>query len=1051
MRPSIITILILGILSCTEDPVLTEESISNRIDVEAIFAKHDVYEWVKERDLSIHPDTLKAILEYHQAADTITLITSFIYGKVLYNWGKWQNSTNHFKKTRDLALVFYPDSDNLHADIYSWWALPYFKLDKCDSLGILSMKAVEIIERTPEKHPPFFVARAYRTVGQYYGCVQDHELMLENYHKSYSALDNVNEEEQGERAWYLARLAYAYLVAKDYWTSIEYSKQALPILINFFGHDLLQGYTSSVYDNLGECYNAIGEYDKAIFNIQKALDHNLRFVTVENCHQGVASNYKNLAIAHEAIGDLERAKIQYDLALQILERLEIDNTVRAGLIRIGLVGVLFKSGELKAAEELILKALELEQTADRSKSGQTSGVLYQWLGKVYLKAGKKVEAKAVFDQASDIYKSPGLKGSRYQWDHLLETGKAYIQAEFYQEGLNHLLALYKKIVNTQYPGKAELALQISKCYNAMEQFQKAKEWLNISANFLGYKRNDSKRLERAFDAVFIADFLGEHAKWHEQKYKSNNKNEALDMAIFYLEDATNYLFKQRNLLQNSTFINQVFSALQERLINLYQEKNSDQKLSDIFRQFEQSKGVKLVSIAKAAKAKDFAGVPKEIIEEFNTLEKQVNFYKTELQTSDENINYYRPKLVEALSDLRDLKKITQKDYPDFFQYRVVHQTIKVSTMQKRLSDEEVIIEYFWGDQSVKAIFIRKDTILLEDLGSSPHIKEQIELLLKAIEDSRLSNVRSIELMQSYINSAHELYELLILPFAPFSSARLRVIPDGPLNTLPFSSLLKSKPEDIRQQYNYNYLVNDFAISLGYSATFQFDFNESIQRDSLIPYIGFAPYSKVKQTTVNYKSLATRDNYDGLYYSQKEVESGKAIFGGKYYLDTTANKSNFLTEVENAKIVHCATHGVSNEQNGGRSYMLFASSQGAEASDLLWAQEVYNLELNSVLTVLGACQSAQGEFSEGEGTISLAYAFSAAGSSSVCSTYWNLNDKASHEILTLFFKALKELNLPKDVALQYAQKKYIEIYPERAHPFYWAVFNLYGDTQPLQIN
>ena len=94
------------------------------------------------------------------------------------------------------------------------------------------------------------------------------------------------------------------------------------------------------------------------------------------------------------------------------------------------------------------------------------------------------------------------------------------------------------------------------------------------------------------------------------------------MAIFYLEDATNYLFRQRNLLQNSAFINRVFSPLQERLIDLYIERNSNQKLGDIFRQFEQSKAVKLVSTAKATRAREFANIPNEIIEHFNTLEKK---------------------------------------------------------------------------------------------------------------------------------------------------------------------------------------------------------------------------------------------------------------------------------------------------------------------------------------------------------------------------------------------------------------------------------------------
>lgn len=105
-------------------------------------------------------------------------------------------------------------------------------------------------------------------------------------------------------------------------------------------------------------------------------------------------------------------------------------------------------------------------------------------------------------------------------------------------------------------------------------------------------------------------------------------------------------------------------------------------------------------------------------------------------------------------------------------------------------------------------------------------------------------------------------------------------------------------------------------------------------------------------------------------------------------------------------------------------------------------------LNSNLAVLTACESGKPGYQDGEVMISLAHAFNYAGSKSILTGLWKIDEQSSALFLDIFYKDLLK-GMPKDEALRQAKLKYLEQADGRMlAPQYWAGLVIMGDTSPV---
>jgi CHAT domain-containing protein len=119
------------------------------------------------------------------------------------------------------------------------------------------------------------------------------------------------------------------------------------------------------------------------------------------------------------------------------------------------------------------------------------------------------------------------------------------------------------------------------------------------------------------------------------------------------------------------------------------------------------------------------------------------------------------------------------------------------------------------------------------------------------------------------------------------------------------------------------------------------------------------------------------------------------------------------------------------------------SNGKPADGLLRTYEIYNLPLESDLVVLSACRTALGRQMRGEGVIGLTRAFLHAGASSVVTSLWSIQDRATAKLMEHFYQGLLQQSLSPAAALRQAQLR-LRSDGRFAHPYFWAAFSVQGD-------
>ena len=156
------------------------------------------------------------------------------------------------------------------------------------------------------------------------------------------------------------------------------------------------------------------------------------------------------------------------------------------------------------------------------------------------------------------------------------------------------------------------------------------------------------------------------------------------------------------------------------------------------------------------------------------------------------------------------------------------------------------------------------------------------------------------------------------------------------------------------------------------------------------------------------------------------------------------RATALSSIRKYRYVHFATHGVLDTERPGLSSLVLSmvDAQGKPQDGFLRANEIYNLKLPAELVVLSASNWSSKEI-KGEGLVGLTQGFMYAGAARVVVSLWNVNDKATAELMTKFYeKMLKQGERPA-AALRAAQ---VEMWKQKQwqSPYYWAAFTMQGE-------
>lgn len=149
------------------------------------------------------------------------------------------------------------------------------------------------------------------------------------------------------------------------------------------------------------------------------------------------------------------------------------------------------------------------------------------------------------------------------------------------------------------------------------------------------------------------------------------------------------------------------------------------------------------------------------------------------------------------------------------------------------------------------------------------------------------------------------------------------------------------------------------------------------------------------------------------------------------------------------MIHLAAHTVIDERSPLRSRLLLASeperAAQPESDGLLEAYEIHQLKLSRTrLVMLSSCQSGIERAWRGEGAISMARPFIAAGVPLVVASLWPVESEATAELMTSFHRHRWQQHLSTAAALRQAQLDLLSSSaPIRRRPYQWASFIVIG--------
>ncbi len=289
----------------------------------------------------------------------------------------------------------------------------------------------------------------------------------------------------------------------------------------------------------------------------------------------------------------------------------------------------------------------------------------------------------------------------------------------------------------------------------------------------------------------------------------------------------------------------------------------------------------------------------------------------------------------------------------------------------------------------------------------------------------------------------ELTRLLLEPAAGLlGRKRLLVVGDGALHFVPFAALpipgTESSPEPVP-------LITKHEIVTAPSAS-------SLAEMRLAAKGRREPAGTL--AVVADPVFATPGRFARLPFSQQEARAILALAppaGRLSALGLDANRDTVLSgRLAGYRIVHFATHGLLDAAHPQLSGIVLSQvdRQGKPREGFVRAHEIYRLSLPVDLVVLSACSTALGREIHGEGLVGLTRGFQYAGARGVLVSLWEVEDRATAELMRLFYQEMLQRGRPPAAALRTAQTALREE-PGWRSPYYWAGFVLQGDWRPAR--
>lgn len=498
---------------------------------------------------------------------------------------------------------------------------------------------------------------------------------------------------------------------------------------------------------------------------------------------------------------------------------------------------------------------------------------------------------------------------------------------------------------------------------------------------------------------------------------------------------------------------------------------------------DKSKAAALLSAIQATNAKHVAGVPDSVLQTETEIAKNLKINQIRLVKEMKKGKKADAELVSELqnsiSNLQD-KKIEminsiENKYPKYYDLKFNSTSVSIATIQKKLLNSDslkldhnsTMIQYLVGDSYIFVTIINPKNYEMIKIKND-------SMLLKYINYFR-NGIRFKEYDIHY-EASYKLFQALVKPILKYVKTKnLIIVPDGAMALLPFEALITdNNKEKIQNKVNkrvfqkINYLNKKYTIKYCFSSQLAMELVKKISEKRYIDFVGISPVFVANHTAgVELKSTQkASENNLNLNFVQSNFDSTNAynssfspIASAQFEIIGLQNQFNKkskiatsylhqfgqesilkMNNIKYAKILHIATHGMVDASNPELSGLYFANDPTQKEDGVLYAGEIYNIQLNADLVVLSACQTGLGKITKGEGLLGLSRSLVFAGAKNIIVSLWSVNDRTTSSLMSKFYKGF--VSKKDDIYYtKYLRKAKLKMCrnKETAFPYYWAPF------------
>ncbi len=828
---------------------------------------------------------------------------------------------------------------------------------------------------------------------------------------------------------------------------------------------------AAAYHVLGLVYYKQGEYEKAADLYEKAIDlyekaFKVGLLSPRKKNLSVAYSYNNLGLVYWKQSKYEKAIDMYEKALTILSAIYKGNhsSVAYSYNNIGII--FMEQGEYGKAVKFYEKALAIWLNVYGGNHPIVANT-YNNLGNVYEEQGEYEKAIAFHGKALDIWLETFKENHPTVANSYNNLGVVYGSKGYYEKAIafhEKSLKIYLSIYRENHPEIAISYNDLGNVYVGQGEYKKGIGFYKKALQALNFTDIDNlNHINYLLELITIFHNMG---KTYHKQYLTTKNDTALSNAYHcFQQTVAVHNFRSKNIGSNrktrmaKTALEINDLAIATNLL-LYQTTDSIHYLHEAFNYSENTKAYQLFEAIQESDALSFSGIPDNLLEQEYDIRTKITFHEKQrqekfeegLSQTDTIVLEISSKLFDLRQDYENLKATFEKEYPDYYRLKYDLSTVDVTEVQQDLIDStQTLLEYFVGDSSIYIYVINKEDFYFHEIKKDFPLEEWVTNFREANAAGAYKN-RTLQ----YCQSAHDLYQKLIAPVAKHLKEKLIIVPDGILGYLPFEALLVEYPKDLLYWKGYHYLLRDKQISYCYSATLLKEMQEKRYKEEATKgIVAFAPYYDGKKIATNESTRFIPSDsikLNPLKFSGPEVFGIQEIAGADVYHHKKATEEQFRKSAGQYRIVHLATHGKANDEMGDYCYLAFTGQRDSVENEFVFVRDLYNLNLNAEMVVLSACETGVGELQKGEGIISLARGFTYAGTKSIITSLWSVDDESTKDLMVCFYQLLLNNGMTKDEALRQAKLDYLESLTleeeERAHPYFWSGFIGIGDMKSI---